>query len=249
MIRPKTWGMAGASMVTWLFFALHIAGGTVGLISGTVAMSARKGARLHRKAGIVFFYSMLVMAAFADYLAVVKPGQLANLIIGTFTIYLLVTARLAAKSGSGNGLAEKIALAVILCILAPFAVLAVQLAVGMEPFLPSTIPYKGPVLIAIYVFTTVFAIAAVSDIRVLRAGGISGRRRIERHLWRMSLGLVLAAGSAFTNGLPRLLPEGVHVPLGLLFVPQFLALGALIFWMIRVRFTGWGARFDKGRDQ
>lgn len=232
-------------MITWLFFAIHIAGGTVGLFSGTVAIATRKGGRWHRKAGLVFFYAMLVMAVSADYLAVVKPGQLVNLVIGTFTIYLLITARLAARTESRNALIEKIALAVILCLFAPFALLAFQLAVGMEPFLPSTLPYKGPILIAIYVFTAMFAIAAVSDIRVLLAGGISGRRRIERHLWRMCLGLVLAAGSAFTNGFPRILPEGVHVPLGWLFVPQFLALGALIFWMIRVKFTRWGERYGK----
>jgi hypothetical protein len=55
----------------------------------------------------------------------------------------------------------------------------------------------------------------------------------------MCAGLTFAAGSAFTNGLPRLLPKTVHVPLLLLFVPQLLSLALLIFWMIRVRFTGW----------
>jgi hypothetical protein len=53
------------------------------------------------------------------------------------------------------------------------------------------------------------------------------------------LGLTFAAGSAFTNGLPRLLPNTVHVPLILLFVPQLSSLVLLIFWMICVRFTGW----------
>ena len=55
----------------------------------------------------------------------------------------------------------------------------------------------------------------------------------------MCLGLTLAAGSAFTNGLPRLLPKSVHVPLIFLFIPQLSSLALLIFWVIRVRFTGW----------
>jgi hypothetical protein len=55
----------------------------------------------------------------------------------------------------------------------------------------------------------------------------------------MCLGLTLAAGSAFTNGLPRLLPKTVHVPLIFLFIPQLSSLALLIFWVIRVRFTGW----------
>jgi len=226
-----------------LVFVLHIAGGTVGLFSGAVAAAARKGAWLHRKAGTVFFVSMLVMAASADYLAVARPGQIVNLIIGTFTLYLLTTAWLTARNPDGRPrLADKIALAVILALCAPFLLLSLQLAFGFEPWMPSSFPLKGPILYAIYVFTVVFLLAAAVDVKVLRAGGVSGPRRIERHLWRMCLGLALAAGSAFTNGLPRILPEGVHIPLGWLFVPQFLALGLLIFWMIRVRFTRWYER-------
>jgi hypothetical protein len=55
----------------------------------------------------------------------------------------------------------------------------------------------------------------------------------------MCLGLAFAAGSAFTNGLPRLLPKTVHVPLILLFIPQLSSLVLMVFWMIRVRFTRW----------
>jgi hypothetical protein len=40
-------------------------------------------------------------------------------------------------------------------------------------------------------------------------------------------------------GLPRLLPILNHAPLIVLFVPQFLVLGLLVFWMIRVRLTPW----------
>jgi hypothetical protein len=57
-------------------------------------------------------------------------------------------------------------------------------------------------------------------------------------LWRMCLGLTLAAGSAFTNGFAWLLPGPYHVP-GVFFLPQFIPLLLLIFWMIRVRLTGW----------
>jgi uncharacterized membrane protein len=36
---------------------LHIIGGLVGLTSGAVALSTRKGARLHRKSGMIFVYA------------------------------------------------------------------------------------------------------------------------------------------------------------------------------------------------
>jgi len=69
-------------------------------------------------------------------------------------------------------------------------------------------------------------------------GGLSGARRIARHLWRMCLGLTLALGSFFTNALPRLLPPPMHIT-PIVFVPQLLLLCFLFFWLIRVRFTGW----------
>jgi hypothetical protein len=84
----------------------------------------------------------------------------------------------------------------------------------------------------------VVAIAAISDRKVVLAGGISGAPRIARYLWRICLALTLAAGSAFTNGFAWLPPGPYHVP-WIFFLLQFPPLGFLIFWMIRVRFTGW----------
>jgi hypothetical protein len=237
-----------------LTYALHIGGGTIGLISGTVAVFAPKGGRLHRAAGTAFVFSMLVMAVFGFYLAVVTPDQV-NLFISAFALYLVLTARMTVWHRDGaSGVGEKFALIVALILLAPFAILSLQLALGFQPlfkstvafkgpvlFQPlfkSTVAFKGPVLIAIYGFTTILGVAALSDAKVVLHGGVSGVPRIARHLWRMCLGLTLAAGSAFTNSLPRILPGSHHVPTAF-FLPQFLPLGLLIFWMVRVQFTSW----------
>jgi len=203
-------------------------------------MSTRKGARVHRSAGTVFVISMILMAALADYLAIAIPEQIPNFFVGTFTIYLVATAWTAVRRKEGSvGVSEKIALLVILCLCVPFAILSFQLATGSEPSFKSAVPLEGPVRIAIYTFTLLVAMAAIGDVRLIRSGGITGVRRIGRHLWRMCAGLTFAAGSAFTNGLPRLLPNTARVPLFLLFIPQLCSLVLLIFWMLRVRFTGW----------
>jgi hypothetical protein len=184
-------------------------------------------------AGTVFFVSMLVMAAFASYLALAIPGQISNLFGGTFTFYLVATAWMTVRRKEGTiGLPEKIALFVIVCFCLPFAFLIFQMARGAAPSI------KGPVVVATYIMALVVAIAAISDARVVLAGGISGARRIARHLWRMCLALTFATGSAFTNGLPRLLPGPMHVPPAF-FLPMLVPLALLVFWMIRVRFTGW----------
>ncbi len=225
--------------LTLLAFILHIAGGAIGLVAGTIAALVPKGGPLHRAAGTVFFASMLVMAAFAAWLAVVQPGQMVNLFIAAFATYLVTTGWLTARRPAGAiGPAERIALAVALILCAPFAILSFQLAAGLPPLFKSAFAFKGPILIAIYSFTTVLVITAIADAKVIATGGIAGAPRIARHLWRMCLGLTLAAGSAFTNGLARFLPGPYHVPVAF-FLPQFLPLALLIFWMIRVRFTGW----------
>lgn len=231
--------------LTTLAFILHIGGGMVGLVSGTVAALARKGSRLHRKAGTIFVLSMLVMGLFAIYLAVAEPDQLTNVFIGAFAVYLVSTGWMAVRRKAGtSGPFEGIALAVALCLCAPFAILSFQLAMGLPPLFKSAVPLKGPVLVAIYVFTSILVIAVIGDVRVVLSGALSGVPRISRHLWRMCLGLTLAAGSGFTNGFARLLPAPYHVPTAF-FLPQFLPLGLLAFWMVRVRSNAWRARANR----
>lgn len=222
-----------------LAFGFHIGGGSVALVVGTVAAFARKGGRVHRVAGTVFVGAMLVMATFAAVLAVAVPGQLVNLFISVFTLYLVATAWMTVRRRKGAiGLPERIALAVAVILCAPFAILSFQLATGMAPFFRSAVALEGPVLIAIYSFTSVLAIAAVGDARVVSAGGLAGTPRIARHLWRMCVGLTLATGSAFTNGFARFLPGPYHVPAAFFF-PQFLPLLLLVFWLVRIRLPGW----------
>ena len=229
-------------LATTLLFALHILGGTIGLVSGTVAVFARKGGPLHRKAGTVFFISMLAMAATAACLAIIRLGQIVNLFIAAFAAYLVLTAWMTVRRPEGRiGSTEKITLAVALLLCAPFVLLSFEVAFGLPLFFNSAVPIEGPVLVAIYALTAVLLTAALSDIRLVAAGGIAGAPRIARHLWRMCLGLTLAAGSAFTNGLPRLLPGPMHVT-PIFFLPQLLVLALLVFWMIRVRLTNWYAR-------
>jgi uncharacterized membrane protein len=70
----------------------HIFGGSLAIAAGFVAILAPKGAAWHRKAGMVFFYAMLLMATLAVFMAGfrgVAPGV--NIPMGLLTIYLVVT--------------------------------------------------------------------------------------------------------------------------------------------------------------
>ena len=232
-------------LVTQAALALHIGGGAVGLVAGTVAVCVRKGGRLHRAAGNVFFAAMVVMAVFAVYLAVVLPNQVVNVFIGIFALYLVGTAWLTVRRRPGRvGAAEWVGLVAGVLLCAPFVTLSVELLLGLTPSFQTPIPFEGPLLIAIYAFTSVLLIGAAGDAVVVFSGGISGAPRIARHLWRMCLGLALAAGSGFTNGFARLLPGPYHVPLAF-FLPQLVPVVLLVFWMVRVRGTGWFARYAR----
>jgi Predicted membrane protein (DUF2306) len=225
--------------LTVLAYVLHVTGGAIALVSGYIALFAPKGGRLHRAAGTIFFISMLVMAAFAAYLGLVVPGQLVNVFIAAFALYFVITSWLAAKrTASGKpALGDRLALIASLIIFVPFGIIVFEKVMGLPLLFKSAVPIEGPVLIALYSFTGMLAIAVIGDARAA-FGRLTTTERVGRHLWRMCVGLTMATGSAFTNGFARLLPGPYHVPPAF-FYPQFVPLILLLYWMIRIRFPGW----------
>jgi hypothetical protein len=77
------------------------------------------------------------------------------------------------------------------------------------------------------------AIAAFSDLRVIRRGGIAGAPRIARHLWRMCVALLIASLSFFL-GQQKVMPAFMRGS-PLLFIPEITVLVLMIFWLFRVR--------------
>ena len=73
-----------------IFLALHIAGGTLGLITGTISLATRKGDKRHRAIGKLFSYGMLTAGGSAFVLSVLHPNYFL-FIVGVFTIYMVST--------------------------------------------------------------------------------------------------------------------------------------------------------------
>jgi hypothetical protein len=81
------WLVAAANLILFL----HIAGGTVGILSGASALLARKGGCLHRVAGTVFLVSMLTMATIGAAASPFLPvPSMPNVFAGILTFYLEV---------------------------------------------------------------------------------------------------------------------------------------------------------------
>lgn len=74
-------------MLFQTFLYLHIISGGAALLTGAVAAIARKGNKIHRKAGLTFVYGMIITAISATVLARMHPNSFL-LSIAIFSLYL-----------------------------------------------------------------------------------------------------------------------------------------------------------------
>ena len=226
----------------------HICAGTTGLLSGTAALSFRKGSPRHALAGKIFVASMLTMAVGAAYLATVKH-QPSNISGGIFTFYLILTAWLTARRRHGETSRFD-----WLALLIPLALGTFSWINGLKIVRSGASSQDGVPVGMTFFMGSIMLLAAAGDIRMLLRGGLLGAKRIARHLWRMCFGLFIAAGSFFlgpSNRPLRLLSTvriGQHLPAALFstslyLVLTILPLALLIFWLIRIRLTNASKRY------
>jgi hypothetical protein len=228
---------------------VHIAAGTVGLLSGTAAMIFRKGSPRHARAGRVFVVAMLTMASVAAYIATVRHEP-SNIGGGIFTFYLIGTAWLTAKRRDGEtSRFDWVAL------LIPLALGTFTWMNGVSVVRSGVDSPDGVPVGMTFFMGSVMLLAAAGDVRMLVGGGVVGAKRIARHLWRMCFGLFIAAGSFFlgpSNRPLRLLSAaglGQHLSPALFSTSVYLILTVLpllllVYWLVRVRFTD----FYKGKS-
>jgi len=206
----------------------HILAGTIGCISGAVAVSFRKGSPRHTQSGSVFTVSMLTLAVTGTYLAFITatPG---NIFGGTLTFYLVATSWIAARRKEGEITHfDRASLLVSSSIVAVTLIYAIQAAqspdgkkYGYEP--------------GVYIFLGSIALAcAIGDARLLRRGGISGTARIARHLWRMCFAWFIASASIFLAR-QHLFPRFMRTS-GLLCLLTLAPLILMFFWLARLKF-------------
>jgi len=208
---------------------LHIASGTLGMLSGFVAVFLRKGSRRHGLAGNVFVIAMLTLSASGVYLAFLK-SQPGNILGGALTFYLVATAWMTARRRDPK--TDILDWGAFLFVV---ALAFVEITLGLEAAMsPTGLKYDYPP--GPYFFLgSVAVLAAAGDIRMLVRRGISGSKRIARHLWRMCFALFIAAGSIFLAR-QQLFPEILRKS-GVLLLLSFLPLILMIFWLVRVRFA------------
>ena len=206
---------------------LHVLAGSIGLLSGYLALFSGKGAPLHRRAGTVFLYAMLSMCALGFGIAIARNVMpIINVPAATITAYLVWTSWRTVRPGApGTRWIDHAATAVALLVgLASFGL-------GID-----AISDGGPragFAFPCFLFGSVGVLAGVGDLRVLRAEPLRGAARLSRHLWRMCFALFVAALSFFVGQADEL-PQALRIP-GLIAVPPLAVLATMGYWLWRVR--------------
>jgi len=213
-----------------MLLTVHIAAGGLAIVLGAIALIVKKGGTTHRRSGMLFVYSMLIMGFSASILGTLKDppeNERAGFIVAYFVVTALTTVRPATRWTRGiNAVALAIA-----ATLAGFAIVGSVKIFNLPGHSYNGIPFFAPLFIAV-----ILILAAAGDVRILRSGMPRGGPRLARHLWRMCFALFIAAGSFFSirERVARVLPEPFTTgPMRAL--PILLLFGAMFYWLWRVR--------------
>ncbi len=138
---------------------IHAGFGGIALLAGLVSMIAKKGLELHKKSGLVFYYSMLISALIAMIVAFLPNHESPFLFaVGIFSLYFILTGKRALRFKRKNPnlktdkwIAKLMIIAGILMVFLPIllskqinSVLAVFAVIGIIFSVRDLILYKKP---------------------------------------------------------------------------------------------------------
>lgn len=213
----------------------HIAAGTLALAGGFAAMFAPKGGWLHRRGGMLFVHTMLLLGASAAIVGAQRGKAVPNAFAFALIVYFVVTAVTTLRPRTPITRNLDIGLLVVGLVVG-LGSLAGGYELSMTPDeLSGGVPASSRAF-ASYVNGVLALLAVAGDVRVLRSGPLRGAPRLRRHLWRMCFALFIAAGSFFL-GQAKVLPAQFRI-MPLLFFVSFLPFIVLLYWFWRTRARG-----------
>ena len=210
---------------------VHVVAGGLALVFGFVALSAAKGATLHRKSGMLFVYAVLTMALTGATMAALK-SQSASVIGGVLAVYLVTTSLIAVRPPSAA--LRRVELVAMLVALA----LGVTCVTYGFQALASPRGTKGGIpFVVFFMFAAVALLGVTGDLRKIRSGALKGARRLVRHLWRMCYAFWITTASFFLGPRERvakIIPEPLITP-AVLALPVVAVIVVMLYWIWRVR--------------
>jgi hypothetical protein len=221
-------------IVVWL---IHTPAGAIGLVAATVALSAKKGAALHRKSGTYFTISMLIMLT-SGFVAAFLKDSTGDMFLSAVVMYTVFTAWLTVHHKKNEtGFLEGVALVWIIAV-----------AIAAFLMISSSSEMATPNL---YLFWTGFSLlCAMGDVRNLYLAGLSGTQRVIRHVWRIGFSLIWAA-LALIDKIVKMGGSNVkEMPeeqmLYIVAIPTMFILTIFLYWVINILFFSRNKFTDDG---
>lgn len=209
---------------------IHVAAGVLVVLSGTIAIAARKGCAVHIAAGRIFVGAMLVSATMGALIGLIKVETFfITFFAGVLANYLVVTGWWTMRRRTPEpGWVEICGAAVIAANIAALTSIA-AIALGTDTGTAYGFPAEDYLYLA-----AMCAIGLIFDLRHITRRGGTRADRVARHLWRMCLGFFIAAGSLFSGPGTTAFPQDWRNS-GLLSLPELVILVTMIAYLVRVR--------------
>lgn len=212
----------------------HAVTGTAVVLGGTLALVLRKGSAPHRLAGRLFVIAMVSMGPVVALGAWRHPGSISPLgvVFVIFVVYLVLSAWSTISQPENRlGVLDYTAPVAALTIGAASLVLGLTMPGGIAEAAGEA---AGEAPMEAYFFFSALAfVALLLDINHLRSGGLSGRHRIIRHVWRMNCAMFFATSSLFTGPGAIVFPEWIRGHDALI-IPQLWVLALALYWIVRL---------------
>ena len=201
---------------------VHAFSGGVGLVTGIISVSTKKGSLTHKKAGKIFSYSM-VTSSLISLVVARMPGHenLFLFLIGIFTLYMVLAGNRALTFKSKIKLKANIVDYLISgTMLLTSAIMIIIGTLGMIQKTDNSV---------LYIFFGGFGILlTLNDFKTFRTFRENRDARLKSHLGRM-IGALIASTTAF-------MIAGLNI--GTLFIwilPSILGTGYILYWTRKLR--------------
>ncbi|MAZ27338.1 MAG: DUF2306 domain-containing protein [Cytophagaceae bacterium] len=170
---------------TKIFIISHASVGGIALVAGAIAILAKKGNNLHKKAGRIFYYTMLASALSALVICLLPGHESAFLFaIGVFSSYFIISGyrSLAFRRKPVINIKDR---------LLAYGILTTGLVMVLYPLI-----LEGQLNIILTVFGIVGIAFGVRDVQLLHKPDVLKKAWLKLHLGKM-MGGYNAAVSAF----------------------------------------------------
>ncbi|MBE0368960.1 DUF2306 domain-containing protein [Pseudoalteromonas aurantia] len=205
---------------------LHILSGAMALLAGYAVILFPKGESSHKYLGRAYVGAILTLGITGTYIAILRDVPI-SIMNGLVLCYFVLSAlNTVWQPVNRINVFDK-----------ALFVFALLLTVGFIWYSYQTTQVDdgklgGFGIEAYLAFGSVVAFCTVADYHYIKLGGLRGRRKLVRHLWRMFFPLFMST-AAFFLGQARHLPEALQ-SIEFILLPVVFVILSAVYWVIKV---------------